>query len=234
MTKFKVGDKVKVINPGSCYSTYIGWIDRYAKKYKKNWKHNRSITDTKSIYEVKVIHSHDCFKDNIYLIQNTTNQEVYIVGKRGIEKEVKNSFTIADLKNGDIVTYKDGTKRIIENNEIYDLFGIFQNNFSSYDKNLNNLVVPDFNIVKVERPQVVYERKEEILDKVERKYLSGVIRPFRNEVKYIIKERCFNNDEYITIELNDGEQIDFPSFSSNTMYKGMKVDKNYTLDELGL
>ena len=33
---------------------------------------------------------------------------------------------------------------------------------------------------------------------------------------------------------NDADIADFPNFKANTMYKGMKLGRKYTLEELGL
>lgn len=62
-----------------------------------------------------------------------------------------------------------------------------------------------------------------------------MIKPFRNRVNYITKEKPFNSSmEFIHIDLSDGDVADFPNFKANTMYKGMELDKSYTLQELGL
>ena len=80
----------------------------------------------------------------------------------------------------------------------------------------------------------------QILDEVEKRYLKGVIRPFRKRVKYISKEKDFVYGpfdvptEFIHIELSDADIADFPNFKANTMYKGMKLGRKYTLEELGL
>ena len=75
----------------------------------------------------------------------------------------------------------------------------------------------------------------QILDDVERRYLSAVIRPFRKRVEYISKEEAFDcSEEFIHIELSDGDISDFPNFKANTMYKGMKPGRKYTLEELGI
>lgn len=76
------------------------------------------------------------------------------------------------------------------------------------------------------------EHKDPILDDAERKYLSAVIRPFRDRVKYIEKIECAC-EEYIHIQLN-GDWTILPHFRTGTMYKGMKPDHKYTLEELGL
>lgn len=75
--------------------------------------------------------------------------------------------------------------------------------------------------------------KEPILDEVERKYLSDVIRPFRKKVTGICKKRCGSN-EYIEIAIQDDTYIPFPNFKFGSMYKGMEFKRNYSLKELGL
>ena len=91
-------------------------------------------------------------------------------------------------------------------------------------------------VLKVERPkyETIYEAKE-ILDEKEKKYLSYVIRPFINRVKSIKKishrdcKKC-----WIKIKLTTDEGIHFPFFKEDKMYKGMKINREYTLEELGL
>ena len=91
------------------------------------------------------------------------------------------------------------------------------------------------------------EYKEDILDEEEKKYLSAVIKPFKDRVCYIQKVKTTNSDnQFIFIrvkrynceenehESTKYEDIDLPYFKANTMYKNMKVDKKYTLEELGL
>lgn len=83
------------------------------------------------------------------------------------------------------------------------------------------------------------ECKESVLDEVERKYLSDVIRPFRKNVIGVCKHFfAENNKQFISISVrNDSgfsEYINLPNFNSDTMYKGMKAEKWYTLEELCL
>lgn len=76
----------------------------------------------------------------------------------------------------------------------------------------------------------------QILDDVERRYLSAVIRPFKDKVLCIAK-RSFKGDltlEYISIQLAGIEYTCLPRFKKGTMYKGMELDHWYTLKELGL
>ena len=75
----------------------------------------------------------------------------------------------------------------------------------------------------------------EILDDVEKRYLSAVIRPFRKRVDSIIKisDPLGSAKEYIFIKL-DEDSFSLPYFKIGTMYQGMELEKVYTLEELGL
>lgn len=80
-----------------------------------------------------------------------------------------------------------------------------------------------------------HEYKEPILDDVEREYLSAVIKPFRKKISYIRKSKDPRKGKnYIKIEFCDGDSMFFPNLSNDEMYKGMKLDRKYTLEELGL
>lgn len=75
----------------------------------------------------------------------------------------------------------------------------------------------------------------QILDDAERRYLSAVIKPFRKHVQNIAKYRTYGNtEEYIIIQIDSPERVNFPHFKADTMYKGMELGKKYTLEELGL
>ena len=78
------------------------------------------------------------------------------------------------------------------------------------------------------------EYKPNILEEKEKEYLAAVIKPFREKVKYI--QKCFDlgNEAYIYIYVKKCGSMIFPTFRRGTMYKGMKVNKRYTLEELGL
>lgn len=130
------------------------------------------------------------------------------------------------LKAGDLINFEDGSKIII---------GI--------GKNGDGLTVEEIEenycvkIKKVVRPndyKKIYERKKEILDDAEKKYLRAVIRPFKDKVTYINKVIGYAGDYYIRINLKNDDNACLPNFKKNTMYKGMKIEKKYTLKELGL
>lgn len=89
-----------------------------------------------------------------------------------------------------------------------------------------------------------HEIEQPILDEVEKRYLEGVLRPFKDRVEYIKKcEQCMPSKgykEYIIIAISSNigysnhEDVPMPFFDKGTMYKGMETTKKYTLEELGL
>lgn len=87
---------------------------------------------------------------------------------------------------------------------------------------------------------ILEECKEPILDNTERNYLSAVIRPFRNRVENISKcdgGTWATDEQFICIQVKREKNSDFislPWFKADTMYRGMELDKNYSLKELGL
>lgn len=76
-------------------------------------------------------------------------------------------------------------------------------------------------------------QEREILDEVEKRYLKGVIRPFKNRVINIRKRVNYSDFCYILIRLKE-DLIILPNFKKGTMYNGMEEGKGYTLKELGL
>ncbi len=81
------------------------------------------------------------------------------------------------------------------------------------------------------------EYKEQILDDAEKEYLSAVIKPFRKDVEYIMKLPKFEwiqEEIYIHIGRSWRGNIELPTFKKGAMYKGMEINKRYTLEELGL
>lgn len=79
------------------------------------------------------------------------------------------------------------------------------------------------------------EAKEPVLDDVEKEYLSAVIKPFRKMIAYIVKAQDFDDGKQcIRIILQNGDGMHFPYLDDDAMYKGMEVNKEYSLEELGL
>lgn len=78
-----------------------------------------------------------------------------------------------------------------------------------------------------------------ILDDVERDYLWNIIKPFKDKVDFICKNTTkigikgkVKRKEYIAIKITDDNTIFLPEFKKDTMYKGMKIEKEYTVEEL--
>ena len=80
--------------------------------------------------------------------------------------------------------------------------------------------------------------EEEKLDNVEKRYIKDFIRPFRDDIKFIKKvSTLYTLKEQIRIIYYKNGitgEILLPPFPKNSMYKGMKLDKEYTLEELGI
>lgn len=87
------------------------------------------------------------------------------------------------------------------------------------------------------------EYTKQVVDEIERQYLSSVIKPFKKRAVFVRKD--FHNGldgnkyEQIVIRVKSAmpnlfADIELPFFKEGTMYKGMKIYKEYTMKELGL
>lgn len=110
-----------------------------------------------------------------------------------------------------------------------EYFDGYDNHWYTDPSTLIGLLCGDFEIT---------ELSKSILDDKEKEYLSHIIEPFKEKIICIRKHKCVEeNKEYITIsyEGDDRKQaIYIPIFEKGTMYRRMKCDYKYTLDELGL
>ena len=105
-------------------------------------------------------------------------------------------------------------------------------------RDIDNLLNGEWEVVKIPKP---------ILDDKEKEYLGNIVKPFRDRIIYIAKAETVKTYspnakvyECIYIMYKDSSKkqnpfyMGFPCFKKGTMYKGMKLDKEYTLEELGL
>ena len=134
--------------------------------------------------------------------------------------------------------YKEYILKQIYNEQMDSFRKNPKNNFISIIYDLMNESFPDYPKDDMWTKVLNWLCEEhQILDEEEKEYLSAVIRPFRNKVKHIIKwynhDSALTDKTFIAILLNT-ESISLPCFESNTMYKGMEPNKEYTLEELGL
>lgn len=203
--KFKVGDKVRVV----------------AKKH----GHRFDIGEIVKIEEIS---------DRDYQCSSLEKNELWWMGE---DEFTKVKFIKSDLKDGDIATDREGKKRTVSKGFLVDNFGaISLTYFTEELKDVDG--EEEYDIVKVERSvkyETLFERKEEILDEVEKRYLTEVIRPFRKRIQFIQKKKEITEiNPYIRIVCEDNDNLVFPYITDNSMYKGMEVNKKYTLKELGL
>lgn len=204
--KFKVGDKVKVI------------------KCSVDGERCKNLNKVSTITEIG---EHLCYP---YMLKDI--REPFKENELAL---VEKQFTKSDLKDGDIVTYRNGLKKIVSGDKLCgnDLFAPLR----YYTEDLKDVDgEEEYDIVKVERStqyEEVFER-EEILDEVEKKYLANVIKPFRHKIKSIMKRSEYGSLCYIKICIKNGDAAYFPCFKENSMYKGMEPNREYSLKELGL
>lgn len=85
--------------------------------------------------------------------------------------------------------------------------------------------------------------KESILDKTEKAYLLNLIKPFKNNVRYIVKYKVLftytNKEEFIQICVKScnnkqDEFISLPIFYRGSMYNNMCLNYKYSLRDLEL
>ena len=204
--KFKVGDRVK----------FVKSIEIHSNKVKLG-----------GIYKIKHVNSSAFCTP--YRVEN---------GEWFGEEELLKEYTYEDLKKSPIgtkITFENGEVLVKDDDENYSNKKRWRDD--SDLKELKDRINTLGKIIKIEEPtyQTVYEVKQEILDEAEKRYLRGVIRPFRNNVEII--RRMYSrtkNKDYIQIRYKNDTPTNLPYFEKDTMYKGMELDKIYTLEELGL
>lgn len=200
-------------------------------------------------YVKKIIH-HNVVTGGIFTIthidENNQTFQYLAESKKGNKQWFKEEelqkveYTFEDLKKSPI-----GTKIVFEKLKYEPLIRTSEKKFENecyrfYIRDLENLCTRDFGkIIKIEEPEyrTVYEYESEILDEVEKRYLRGVIRPFRDRVKTIRKFIYSGGNASIDISIDDsntGWLIELLPFPKNEMYKGMEDNKKYTIEELGL
>ena len=162
------------------------------------------------------------YKDNYYKI----------ITYKDFMKEEPKQFTKSDLKENHIVKNR-GNHRFMWGDRPTD----------TYNSDLTNIYDNILDIMEVwEFDKLVWKREEkpvEILDKEEKKWLNHFIKSTNIKVNRIVKyDALFYNDrEFLNIYYNinyDIESTILPYFKKGSMYKGMELDKKYTLEELGL
>jgi len=247
------GDKVEVIEMGKTYGSYRKWLDKYVKneKLKEKWALN-DLPRNGGIYKVLEKGEHDWGHTMLYYIQDENTKKCYIISESGIrlikEKTKNDKKENSKIKVGDIVKLKkDTTLEKLTSNawcgcQMMTMQLLTKLSFEDFDEPLKVVAVSDdyimlrYNGIETKVRKDIFEvvKEANILDDEEKRYLEGIIRPFKNKVECISKETSvISGTEYIYIDLGNDE-ITLPSFKRGTMYNGMEEEKEYTLKELGL
>lgn len=213
--EFKIGDKVKLVSmkeEKDYYKKYLGKIYTIQRI---------NIDPTGEFADLKETDNISPFLKNLELVE---------------------TYTYEDLKKAPIgtkVTFENGEKLIKSSENRYE-------NENKWREEDDLVKMKDESgtlgkIIKIEEPEytTVYEYKPEILDKVEKRYLKQVIRPYKDVIS-IRKCSCVDCSLakiVISVPYTEGHNllsIELPPFKKNIMYKNMEPNKDYTLTELGL
>lgn len=210
--KFKVGDKVKFVGDYKNHSIYNG------KKLEDFVKENKNF-----LYITKVCTDYVQVKGSTFWCFYDGELELA-------------EYTYEDLKKSPIgtkITFANGEEMVKCSTKRYENGKRWraEDDFVRMEDKIRTLG----KIIKIEEPEyrIVHEIKPEILDDVEKRYLIGVIRPFRDKVTYIKKFVYSSGNAKIDINVENW-YICLPIFPKNQMYKNMEDDKEYSLEELGL
>lgn len=216
--KFKVGDKVKIKENLSCKKYGAMYFTSLMRRYRDK--------------EAKITY---ISPDGDFCHLDIDS------GSWGWSEDMLEPYTskIAkkDLRDGDYCVFKNGDKAIKIGNYVGTHNTVVP--LREYNNKLEHNFNPRRDIIRIDRPveyKTIY-KNDEILDSTEKKYLAAVITPFRNKVEYITKVDADIGRQHISIKYNNGldfEWINLPDFKLATMYVGMKSNKEYTLEELGL
>lgn len=133
------------------------------------------------------------------------------------------------LHKGDMVEYNDGTILFVD---------------SSHGNRAKIFQSEDYKIKSIKRPlqyKTIYEAPHEILDKEEKEYLEEFIKVWELEdrlksfIKIEVSSKICGIRQYVRAILKDDEKVmAVVPFDVDKHYKGMELDKEYTLKELGL
>ena len=79
-----------------------------------------------------------------------------------------------------------------------------------------------------------FEYEVQVLDDIERRYLKDVLRPFRKDKWLKVMKQPLGDYERITIMTELAIPANLPIFEKGSMYKGMKPNRIYYPEDLGL
>ena len=188
----------------------------------------------------------------------------YLYNCELVDESKENEMTLGDLKTGMRLITRDGEEYIVLKNvnspfhKNIDMFvcidGDKYEESSNYTQDLLCMGWSELDIVKVyaqncgdfllsnvlncpiEEMDLIWERKENksILTDDEKEYLNAVIKPFKNQVEYINKSENGGFGEYAIFIALQERTIKIPICINDMLYSNMIINKQYTLEELGL
>lgn len=94
-----------------------------------------------------------------------------------------------------------------------------------------------FEEIKKELTTRYRKRKEPVLTIDEIIYLKNTLRPFKDKISFVCLELEWNDTSGGHLHIGSYDNSfnwNFPTFALGTMYKNMKINKEYTLKELGI
>lgn len=126
-------------------------------------------------------------------------------------------------------------KKMAETEKLFKAVEIAEEKFEEYFAELQDSSQKIFAELQ-DSLQKIFDCEHPDLAEKERSYLFSIIKPFRDRVIYIGKftEGDDTDKSFIEIGIDEDLEIGLPVFPNNQMYLGMKEDKKYTLEELGL
>lgn len=145
----------------------------------------------------------------------------------------------SELKNGAIVELRNRNQYIVTDNrlsllEIHPYYIL-----DDFNDDLTYKGDKDVDIVKIDHSNHLdiiwtWERKEDILTDKEKAYLKAIIKLVKDKVQYIKKTISISLKQYIHINLGNDYYYYLGCFEEGPQFIGMKLNKEYTLKELGL
>ncbi|MDU6995945.1 MAG: hypothetical protein E6356_13880 [Terrisporobacter othiniensis] len=204
-SKFKVGDKVRVINKGKQYSTYRDFIKNKLPKRLKDFKYG-DIVPCDEEYKVVFVEKREDDNEYICVIEDLNTKQIFMIEDKGIDiiNENKNmGCGNMKFKVGDKVRVKSGLKVGITYGNIE--FLNIMDKYSGLKCTIENITNEGNYVLKNSKYSLNYS--EEMLEKVKEEKKMSKCKVYEmpeyvgsNVKKVIINEPC------IIVILNSGEK----------------------------
>lgn len=189
MGKFKVGDKVRIVNDGAEFTTYESWVEKFAPEYLDEYIGSMWALDGDT-GEIIAMGEHESFKKYgiLYLIKSPN--KIILIGERGIELiekgEDKMELQFEDLKTGMIIETENNKYMFFKKVSIYNGFNESDNMLVNLKDGRNRR----FNIENFENKRFMsYNEWDRILKIGFPEYLGDVIVRKNMSINKVLWER---------------------------------------------